>query len=228
MPIIKISTKGVKEITKALEKNSLAAEKALGRAMSDIKKRVPGIVSTEVTGSYNIKKKEVMPAKKLKDGTWTKSVGRISTSGKIISEVVISYEGRTLTPVHFGMTPVRPKPGRGGYTLKAHIKKGSPKILGKVKPLGKKQLKNITRNLKKEGTKNSPYSPIMLMHTGNTKVDGTNYIPFRRQSQNRKDIEPIKTLSLPQMIDNPKVRREIESNIWKMIGNRVEHHTKNL
>lgn len=228
MAIIKISTKGIDAIAKALEKKSKQAEKALGMAMSDIKKRVPGIVSTEVTGSYNIKKQEVMPAKKNKDGTWTKPVGNISTGGKIISEVVVAYTGRPLTPVHFGMTPVRPRPGRGGYTLKAHIKKGSPKILGKVKKLGKKQQKNIARNLTREGTRNSPYSPIMLMHTGNTKVDGTNYIPFQRKSQNRKDIEPIKTVSLPQMIDNPKVRNEIESNVWKMIGERVEHHTKNL
>ena len=39
----------------------------------------------------------------------------------------------------------------------------------------------------------------MLMSTGSKREGGIKYIPFQRQSADRKDIHPIKTVSLPQM-----------------------------
>ncbi len=66
----------------------------------------------------------------------------------------------------------------------------------------------------------------MLLPTGNRQEGGTNYIPFQRVSQNRKHIKALKTVSLPQMIDNEKVRQNIEEKIKTESSKRLEHHMR--
>ena len=63
-----------------------------------------------------------------------------------------------------------------------------------------------------------------LMHTGNRKQGGVNYIPFQRQSQNRKDIKAIKTLSMPQMVSNQEVEKDIYEAINEKLGKRFDHY----
>ena len=61
----------------------------------------------------------------------------------------------------------------------------------------------------------------MLMSTG-----GTNYIPFQRQSQNRKDLKAIKTLSMPQMVTNEKVEKNIADAINEKLGSLFDHYVE--
>lgn len=199
-----------------LEKTQKNAETVLKRLVSDAKSRVPGWIATEVTKVYGIKKQEVTPAKA--DNS-KKKAGTIKVKGDTIDTLQIVYRGRMLTPTHFGMSPKTP---RESYTLKAEILKGQKTTLGKVKKLTKKQRQNIGRNFRKQGTKSSPHSPIMLMRTGST------YIPFQRKSQDRKDIEAIKTISLPQMVSSERTSEGIREAINAGLEKRMEQHVKLL
>ena len=147
----------------------------------------------------------------------------IKVAGRTVDTVRIIYKGRVLTPVRFGMTPKTP---RASYTLKTEITKGGKKTLGKVKKLTKKQRQNIGRNFTRQGQRSSNKSPVMLMSTGNAHAGGTNFIPFQRVSHRRNDLKAIKTLSVPQMVSNPQVEKNIYSKISKELGKRFEHYTE--
>lgn len=56
--------------------------------------------------------------------------GSIQITGETIEELAITYKGRLLTPVHFGMTPKAPPRGKS-YTLKASVLKGQKKVIGR-------------------------------------------------------------------------------------------------
>lgn len=192
------------------------SRKVVQRLMSDVRTRVPGWVATEVTKVYGIKKGEVTPAKA---GRANKTAGSIRVTGDTVDTMQIIYSGRLLTPTHFGMTPKAP---RDTYTLKAEILKGNKATLGKKKKLTKKQRANIGRNFRREGTRNSDHSPIMLMRTGST------YIPFQRKSQERTDVQAIKTTSLPQMVSSERTSAEITRAINEGLEKRMAQHMKLL
>ena len=58
----------------------------------------------------------------------------------------------------------------------------------------------------------------MLMHTGAT------YIPFQRKSINRKDVEAVKTVSLPQMVSSKRTEEAIQNAISDNLGKRLDHY----
>lgn len=189
------------------------------RTMSDAKERVPGWIATEVVKTYAIKKKEIGDGK----------TSSIKVKGDGIESLQLTYKGRMLTPAHFNMKPGAPKPG-SSYTIKATIKKGSRKKIGGAKKLTKKQLKNIGRNFKRQGTRNSPQSPWLLSTTGNTKAGGIDYIPFQRRTQPGELQHVMRTVSVPQMISSDKttLKPEIAAEVWPKLEKRLEHHLKLL
>ena len=205
-------------LKKKLEDMKKAPEAVLKNMMSDARKRVPGWVATEVSKVYGIKKKEVMPS----NGGAGKA-GTVSVRGDNIRNAQVVYRGRVLTPTHFSMTPTSPK-ADGGYTLKATFLRGQRATLGKVKKLTKKQRAELGKNFTRSGSRRSSHSPIMLMHTGNKEPGGTNYIPFQRKSQNRKDIKAVKTISLPQMVSSKRTEKAISQAINDGLGKRLDHH----
>ena len=194
----------IKKQLKALEK---APAKVLTSATNEAKKRIPGWVASEVTKVYGVKKGEITGQK----------IGRVRAEGDNIKNVRVVYTGRLLTPTHFNMSPVEPKPG--GYTLKATIVKGQRATLGKVKKLTKKQRAAIGKNFTRNGTQTSDHSPIMLM-----RANGGQYLPFQRKSTNRKDIDAIKTISLPQMVSSKRTQDGIQKAISENMGKRLEHY----
>lgn len=204
-----IEAKNAKKQLKALKAMKGKSEKVLQRLVSDAKTRVPGWVATEVAKVYGIKKSEITQAK----------VGRVGARGDTVESLEIVYKGRTLTPTHFSMTPKVP---RESYTLKAGIFKGKKTVLGKKKKLTKKQRAALAKNFRREGTKTSDHSPIMLMPTGGT------YIPFQRKSKNRSDVEAIKTLSLPQMVSSERTQEGINRAISEGLEKRLAQHMKIL
>lgn len=206
------------DVYRELDQMRKAPKKVVDRTIKDFRQRAPSWVSQEVVKEYNIKKSEISPAK---GGSNEKKAGSVQTKGETIASAALVYKGRVLTPTHFGMTPKAPKQS---YTLKAQVIKGEKKTWSKVKKLSKKQRKNIGRNFTHQSTKTSSKSPIMLMHTGNKQPGGTNYIPFQRQSKNRNDLKAVKTLSMPQMVSNEKVEKNIANAINENLGKRFEHY----
>ena len=201
---------------KELEKLKGKSETVLKRTVSDLRTRAPGWIASEVAQVYGIKKGEITPSK---SGTGGKKAGSVLVAGETVDTLQIVYRGRVLTPTHFGMTPKAPKQS---YTLKAEIIRGNKATLGKVKKLTKKQRRNIGKNLRREGTRNSDSSPIMLMRTGST------YIPFQRKSKDRKDVEAIKTLSLPQMVSSDRTKDKIDKALSDGLEKRLAQHSKLL
>lgn len=189
-----ISLQGIKKIEKELDKMSEQSKKALQATARDMKSRIPSWVAQEVVQTYGIKKSEINPSKK----SPKKLAGRIKVSGETVSEVTVVYSGRTLTPVHFGMTPKQPKQkGRRvarRQPVKAAIKKGQKKTLHSQAFLGSNR--------------------------------GGGYIPFRRTGKAQYPIESIKTLSLPQMVDGDGVRERIEERINVELEKRLEHNVE--
>lgn len=206
-----IQLKNAQQIIKQLDGMVKGGEKAVAMTVNDFKHRAPAWVAQEVSAEYGIKKADVTPTKKN-----PKAAGRVSIKGTTIDTAALVYKGRVLTPTRFGMTPKAPKQA---YTLKAQIHRGQKKTLGKVKRLTKKQRKNVGRNFRKQGDRNSSKSPIMLMNTG-----GGKHIPFQRQSKNRKNIKAIKTVSVPQTVSNEAVSKEIENVIQENLSKRMDHY----
>ena len=212
MSYVRCQIKDYKALKKRINDTKKVPQKVMRAFISDARKRVPGWISTEVTKVYGVKKADV-PNK----------IGSLKIVGDNVSDLKFIYSGRRLTPAHFNMSPQVPNPG-GGYTLKATILKGKRKTLGKVKKLTKKQRKALAKNFTRSGPHTSSKSPIMLMHTGNTRADGTNYIPFQRVSANRKDVIAIKPTSLPKMVENKQVTAGIRKAMDEGLPKRLDHH----
>lgn len=203
------------EITARLREMRTASQAVIDATVKDFKSRAPSWVAQEVVKEYNIKKGEVNP------GRGQTGAGTIRAQGNTVASASLVYKGRVLTPIHFGMTPKVPKVG-GSYTIKVQIKKGQKKVLGRNKKLTKKQRQNIGRNFTRQGTKNSPRSPVMLLSANGP------YIPFQRKSQRRNDLEAVRTLSVPQMVSNEKVEKGIQEAINEKLGKRLDHHMNRL
>lgn len=194
-------------LKKKLEEMKEAPRKVLKATTADAVKRVPPWIAAEVSKSYGVKKGEVNSG----------ALGKMQVKGDRVDNIKIVYTGRVLTPTHFGMSPK--SPGKNAYTLKATIIRGQRATLGKVKKLTKKQRQELAKNFRREGKRTSPHSPVMLMPTGTT------YIPFQRKSTNRKDVEAVKTLSLPQMVSG-RAAEGISKAINDGLEKRLDHHMK--
>ena len=202
------------EVARRLRQMNENAERVVELTLKDYKSRAPSWVAQEVTKEYNIKKSEIKPG--------SGGAGSVRAQGDTIGTASLVYKGRVLTPIHFGMTPKVPKAG-GTYTIKVQIKKGQKKTLGKNKKLTKRQRQNIGRNFRRQGTRNSPQSPVMLLSNG-----GGGYIPFQRKSQRRNDLKAVRTLSMPQMVSNEKVNETIHKRINEELGKKLDHHMQRL
>lgn len=184
--------------------------RAISSTVKDVKARAPGWIAQEVTGVYNIKKSEIVPSS---SGKPKKMAGSIRITGETIEELAITYKGRLLTPVHFGMTPKSPPSGKS-YTLKVQVLKGQKKVIGRYK------------NTRTPGGPFSQRSHNILMGTGNTQAGGTNWIPFQRMSKTRTDIKKVTTISVPQMITSDRTNEAIMLRLNTETAKRLEHHMK--
>ncbi len=126
-----------------------------------------------------------------------KKAGRISIHGQTLASLEFRYAGRLLTLTHFSMTP-KTRPGKKRYKIKAKVKK-QQKVINAPEGGG-----------------------VFLAPTQKTST----ILPWMRHSEDRLDISPIKSLSLPQMVDNKDVREQINKDLSEMVNNRYEHNLK--
>ena len=204
----KVSVPKLEKVVKDFKAINKDAENVVKRTVSDFKSRAPGWVSAAVTKTYGVPPAEIR-------SSFTgvgKSVGRVRAEGTEIESASLVYSGRVLTPTHFKMKPSTPE-----------LKRGTPyqKPISATFFKGKRQ--QITRR-------------AFLAPTGATSADKTSHIPFQRmgakeimekgkhKGKKRQPIYKVLTLSLPQMIDNKDVRTQIQENIDKKLGERIEGH----
>lgn len=194
---IKIDTSDVQMKFNKLKNALNDPSGVFNRTISDMKKRAPGKVADSVREVFSIKKSDVMPTSKKTD---LKKAGIIKVKGQTIAELTLHYEGRVLTPLHFGVTPkTLPEKGKK-YSVKLKIKKQ------------KKAVKNPT----KEGK--VPF--VAPARKGSSRI-----IPWLRDPNGI--INPMRTLSLPQMVDNEKAREIMDTNLGTLLHDRFNHHLEN-
>ena len=202
--------------------------KAVKDTVRDVKARAPSWIAQEVTSVYNIKKGEITPSGK-NSGKPKKMAVSFSVSGETIEELTISYSGRLLTPVHFGMTPKTAPPGKS-YTLRMQVVKGQKKVIGRY------------LNTRTPGGPYSERSHNVLMGTGNTKTGtapdiepgpqqrptgrptGVSAIPFQRMSRTRTDIKKFTTISVPSMITSERTNEKIMTRLHEETAKRLQHN----
>ena len=126
-------------------------------------------------------------------------------------ELTITYSGRMLTPVHFGMTPKTAPPGKS-YTLRMQVVKGQKKVIGRY------------LNTRTPGGPYSERSHNILMGTGNTKAGGVSAIPFQRMSRTRTDIKKFTTISVPSMITSERTNEKILKRLQDETAKRLQHN----
>ena len=182
--------------------------KAVKATVRDVKARAPSWIAQEVTSVYNIKKGEIVPSS---SGKPKKMAGTIRITGETIEELALTYKGRLLTPVHFGMTPKAPPRGKS-YTLKASVLKGQKKVVGRY------------LNTRTPGGPYSERSHNILMGTGNTKAGGVSAIPFQRMSRTRTDIKKFTTISVPSMITSERTNEKILKRLQDETAKRLQHN----
>ena len=189
-----------------------SGRKAVRATVKDVKARAPSWIAAEVVQVYNIKKSEITPSSgKGKGGKPKKMAGSVRITGETIEEIAITYEGRRLTPVHFGLTPKTPPPGKS-YTLKMQVIKGKKSVIGRY------------LNTRTPGGPYSERSHNILMGTGNAKEGGTNWIPFQRMSTTRTDLKKFTAISVPQMITSEQTGPKILIKIQEETAKRLKHN----
>nr|DAX37068.1 MAG TPA: minor tail protein Z [Caudoviricetes sp.]DAX80695.1 MAG TPA: minor tail protein Z [Caudoviricetes sp.] len=207
---VSVQLANLRQLAADVQAIEAGGRKAITSTVKDVKARAPGWIAQEVTAVYNIKKGEITPSS---GGKPKKMAGSIRITGETIEELTLTYKGRLLTPVHFGMTPKAPPKGKS-YTLKVQVLKGSKKVLGRYK------------NTRTPGGPFSQRSHNILMGTGNTKEGGTNWIPFQRMSKTRTDIKKVTTISVPQMITSDRTNEAIMLRLNTETAKRLDHHMK--
>ena len=177
-------------------------QKAYDLMLSDVRSRLPAKITKAVTGVYSIKQSEVREegaiAQKTAQITKGKPIGSIRMDG-----LTMTYQGRRLTLVHFGLSPKKRPLRKKRYEVKATIFKG----------------KDVTINGK--GT------PPFVAPTSR-KDAGATWIAFARLGKERLPIAPIRTVSIPQMMENETVAEVINTKKDKLVLDRFKHHLDRL
>lgn len=182
-----------------IDKSGVVFEKTL----KDMGSRAPGKVADAVRTVYNIKKSEIT----CKKGFSKTSAGVIKASGKELMNFTLTYEGRLLTPLHFGMTP-KQRPEKKKYKVSAKIKKGKKTVF-------------------------TPHNDGGGVFLAPAKKGSSTILAWERLSDDSSDIIPIKTMSLPQMVGpnpntgeggNPIVMQQIGESLTELLDKRFHHH----
>lgn len=206
-----VSLSGSDAIVRKLQKLRDGGEVAIKRTVSDFTNRGPGWVSKGIREHYGVDTAAIKEAaQRPKRGRTSIRVAGVSVDG-----ASLEYKGRTLTPTHFKMSPkARPtaqqnKPLRIPGQL---IGNGSPVAM--VRPPKRYTVKATII----KGQRAAMSSDTFL-----TAGNGGVVLPYQKSGDERKPIEVVRTLSVPQMIDG-RARETIEQLIDTKLGERFNHH----
>ncbi len=206
-----MSYSGAREIMKKLQKLTDGGEVAIKRTVSDFATRGPGWVSKGIREHYGVDTAAIKEAAKKPSRGHTS----IHVAGITVDGATLIYKGRTLTPIHFKMSPkARPtaqqkKPIRIPGQL---IANGSPVAM--VRPPKPYTVKATII----KGQRSAMSSDTFL-----TAGRGGVVLPYQRTGEGRSPIEAVRTLSVPQMIDG-RARETIEQTINTKLGERFNHY----
>lgn len=210
-----------------IDERSAAVGKAVRYTVRDIKSRAPGWIAAETASRYKIKKSDVNPSRTEKNPAVS-----IFASGDTLESIALVYVGRNLTPIHFSMSPsvpsrVKLKKKRAVPGANIGIKFGGKRVHGlnmvAMVPIYKKYAISyeVMRGSRwKVRGKRDMMTPFLApVRAGSDK-----YIIFQRKGKVRTDMYSLRTVSVPQMVGNDKVKAKIEEKIMGAAEQRLRHH----
>lgn len=209
------------DIVKRLHKLETGGEVAIQRTVSDFTSRAPAWVSKGIREHYGIDAQRIKQAQeKPRRGKTTIKVAGITVDG-----ATLIYKDRLLTPVHFKMSPKQRPEGQQKTHTKIPgqlIASGSP-----VAMMNQPKRYNVKATIIK-GEERATF-PAGTFLAPASKTDGekpATIIPWQRTG-NGREAWPIKTVSIPQMIDG-RAHDTIYEAIEQKLGERFQHHIERV
>lgn len=207
-----VSTAGGSDIVKRLRKLENGGQVAIERTVSDFKTRAPAWVTKAVREHYGVDASAVREAAmKPRRGKTSIKVAGITVDG-----ATLEYKGRTLTPVHFKMSPKRAPEGKQRRAVRIPgqaIAGGSPVAM--IQP---PKAYKVKATIIKGKRVSLPHGTFITSANNAT-------LPFQRTSEKRYPIEAVRTLSVPQMIDG-RAHDAVYQKMSEELGKRFEHHVQ--
>ena len=199
--------KDAKEVYKDLKADQ---KKKMGLVMRDLRRDVPATVAKAVSKRYNIKTSEMKPpAVKVnvdKNGNKYKSKKAVDVrvDGEDLESMAVVYRGRRLTVQRFNMNPKKPAnfTGRPGHRKRA-----------------KKDIQATVLRGKRSSVKMNGHRTFIA------NVRGVNQAVHAKEG-NRKIDFVAKTLSVPIMVDNKEVRKDINKGINETVSKSLKRRYK--
>lgn len=209
-----VSLSGGGEVVKRLQKLRDGGEVAIKRTVSDFTSRGPGWVSKGIREHYGVDASAIKEAAKRPSRGHTS----IRVTGISVDGATLEYKGRTLTPLHFKMSP------KQAPTTK---QKNPIRIPGQVIAAGLSvAMVRPPKPYTVKATIIKGQRSAMSSNTFLTAGRGGVVLPYQKSKKSddgRQPIEAVRTLSVPQMIDG-KARETIEQTINTKLGERFNHH----
>ena len=209
---ISFTWKNGDKLVKKLAKLKQGSEKAIRRAVSDFSSRAPGWVSKGIRQYYGVDTAAIKEAGPKRGKMATK----VKVAGISVDGATLEYSGRTLTPLHFKMSPKsrQTKREKTPIRIPGQAISGDP-LYAMIRPPKEYTVKATIikggRDRMKEGT---------FLATANGAT-----IPFQRTGADRMPIEAVRTLSVPQMIDG-RAHDTISQLIQENMEIRFNNHIK--
>lgn len=191
-----------------------AINNALKEAATNTSRGARVAIKKAVTSVYGISATDMLKeSKKAKP----KKKGKINIGGYKVDNWEIKYDGRLLTPLHFKMSPTSRPTGKR-YKVKATIIKGQRKEIKRMPTfLAPAVHGRDTTIIPFQRHKGEWYHPTKGAYS-NKKYKRTGR-PILKER-----IEPVKTLSVPQMITNKNVVKKYIPDINEKLVIRVKHY----
>ena len=219
-----IKIENLEEVLAGLDQTKEYVIKAVNSTCREFKSRAPGWISKAVRNEYTIKDAEIKDAL-----VGAHNVGHVRIGGVKLDDIRLEYSGRRLTPLHFRMSPKEPKISKtkkrqlipGQYTTAGREVVWAEKT--KAKPI----MVEIHKGKKKELTPDSGWEGPFLRKVKFRDPDADGYVPFQRkprQGGGKDHLKSVRTVSIPQMITNETVAKEINKSISEGLAKRLDHH----
>jgi len=209
-------------------------KKAVKYAVNDIKSRAPGWIATETASVYNIKRSDINPSG-VKKSDGGRAIASVFVSGETFEAISIVYKGRTLTPIHFSMSPKVPSRQRlkrkraipgSNIKFRNSVKFGGSKV-GMVAIYRKYQISVEIMKGRREKVKGK-YAWKSTPFLAPASKGSSKYIVFQRRSDERTDVDAFRTVSVPQMVGNVWVGYGINEKIREESAQRLQYHLNRL
>ena len=209
------------KLAKKLEKLKDGGETAIKRTVSDFTARAPAWVSKGIRQHYGVDTAAIKEA-----GPRTKrGATSIRVSGVSVDGASLEYKGRTLTPIHFKMSPTTRNPKglakRPAKVPGQAISTGSPVAM--VRPPMPFQVKATIIKGQRAAMKPGTY-----LASSSKKSADAPILPFQRTGAGRTPVHAVRTLSVPQMIGSEEKKSRASDTISEIINENLEkrfnHH----